>query len=142
MKQRFFFVLMLVLATCVAAQAFDGLKFGENGRLVPSAFDKVKTFETDKDGNVKQPATIYYVSPTGNDSNNGTSIETAFRTVVRTRLLLEPGVAVRILPGVYEGMIYLENRKGTEENPIWIGGYDPSGEGKRPLLVNPGGVVI
>ncbi|MEZ4738108.1 MAG: hypothetical protein R2818_01840 [Flavobacteriales bacterium] len=36
-------------------------------------------------------ATIYYVSPTGNDSNNGTSTSTPWRTIARVQQLSNYG---------------------------------------------------
>jgi len=119
---------------------YSGLQFCENGCLVPSAFDKVKTFETDEDGNIKQPSAVYYVcTQTGNDVNDGKSVEASFKTIRKAVSLLAPGVAVRILPGEYEETFFENDRHGTKEQPIWLGGYDPAGEGKRPLMKSPRG---
>ena len=143
MKKNVFFVLVLacVMSTAalgtmsVAAPEPSALKFGEDGHLLPSAGDKIKTFEMDEEGKIKQPSVVYYVSvQTGSDANDGKSVDAPFKTIRKAVSLMAPGVAVRILPGEYEETFWENNKRGTEENPIWIGGYDPDGKGTRPLM--------
>ncbi|HMN04381.1 MAG TPA: right-handed parallel beta-helix repeat-containing protein [Flavobacteriales bacterium] len=79
-------------------------------------------------------ATDYYVSPTGNDANNGTSPATAWKTIDRVnqapfsyqagdRILFERG-------GTWRGEI-LFGSSGTASQPIVIGNY---GNGAKPLI--------
>ncbi|MEZ4739048.1 MAG: right-handed parallel beta-helix repeat-containing protein [Flavobacteriales bacterium] len=79
-------------------------------------------------------ATTYYVSPSGNDSNNGTSQGSAWRTVARAQQLqyvLQPGD--RILferGGTYSGQLDI-NSNGSASQPIVIGAY---GTGALPVI--------
>ena len=150
MNLKFLSPPVLVCAMCVVSLGQQmvpttvdgGLKFAENGRLLPSAFDKVVTFETDEDGKIKQPSIVYYVcAATGDDANDGKSASTPFRTIRKTMPLLAPGTAVRILPGEYDETFYENNKHGTREHPIWIGGYDPTHKGQRPVMKSPRGFL-
>ncbi|MCW5897950.1 MAG: right-handed parallel beta-helix repeat-containing protein [Flavobacteriales bacterium] len=85
-------------------------------------------------------AVTYYVSPNGNDNNNGTSPATAWRTVQRAQQVtqtMQPGD--RILferGGLYPGMLSL-NASGTAANPMVFGAY---GTGEKPIIS--GGVPV
>ena len=57
-----------------------------------------------------------YVSPSGNDSNDG-SIESPFATISKAASVAVPGAVVHVAPGVYNEVINL-NRSGTPENRI------------------------
>ena len=45
----------------------------------------------------------YYVSPQGNDSNDGGTAETAFQTLQKAESVVQPGDTVLIGDGIYEG---------------------------------------
>lgn len=47
-------------------------------------------------------ATNYYISPTGNDSNNGTSQSTPFASLATAQKKVKAGDVVNILPGTYQ----------------------------------------
>jgi parallel beta-helix repeat protein len=79
-------------------------------------------------------AVVYYVSPNGSDTNNGTSTSTPWRTIDRvnqlgtgitagTQILFERG-------GTYRGRINI-NGSGTAANKIVIGAY---GTGADPVI--------
>lgn len=79
-------------------------------------------------------AAIYYVSPNGSDTNNGTSTSTPWKTIDRvnqigtsitagTQILFERG-------GVFRGRINI-NGSGTASNKIVIGAY---GSGADPVI--------
>lgn len=79
-------------------------------------------------------ATDYYVSPNGNDSNNGKSPTTAWKTINRANQLsfqLQPGD--RILferGGTWRGELVLGS-SGTSGQPITVGAY---GNGAKPVI--------
>jgi hypothetical protein len=85
-------------------------------------------------------AVTYYVSPNGNDNNNGTSPGSPWRTIQRAQQVtqsMQPGD--RILferGGVYPGKLNL-NASGTAANPITFGAY---GTGPDPVIS--GGVPV
>lgn len=79
-------------------------------------------------------ATDYYVSPNGSDSNNGTSANTAWKTINRVNQLsfqLQPGD--RILferGGTWRGEVVLGS-SGSASQPITVGAY---GSGAKPVI--------
>jgi len=78
--------------------------------------------------------TIYYVSNNGNDSNDGLSPETAWKTITRaTHHNYISGDALLFNRGeTYNGVLsYFWGLSSTENNPITIGSY---GTGDRPIL--------
>lgn len=79
-------------------------------------------------------ATTYYVSPSGNDSNNGTSQGTAWRTIERVQSLgytMQPGDQVLFeRGGSYPGQLTI-NSSGTASQPIVFGAY---GSGNKPEI--------
>ncbi len=87
-------------------------------------------------------ATDYYVSPTGSDSNNGTSQGTAWKTLARVQTFLngpaQPGDRVLFQRGqVWTGTLLVSTiwgyngKSGTRTNPIYIGAY---GTGAKPRI--------
>lgn len=67
-------------------------------------------------------AAIFYVSPSGSDSNDGTSLATAFQTVARGVNQMAASDTLRIAPGTYrEGPIY-DLPSGTPQAPTIIEG--------------------
>ena len=100
------------------ASAFNGISIdSKTGRLIPSAYYKVKTFEWGK-----EPTNYLYVSPNGNDNNPGTW-EQPLKDLNSAVLKATPGTAVRLLPGTYSNTnIYVSYKHGTKDAPIWVGG--------------------
>ena len=77
-------------------------------------------------------ATTYYVSPTGSDSNNGTSPGAPIQTLGRaSNLPLAPGDQVLMQRGAsFSGKLAIW-RSGTAGSPITIGAY---GSGSKPVV--------
>lgn len=79
-------------------------------------------------------ATIYYVSPTGNDNNNGTSQSTPWRTIDRVNqstYQIVPGDQVLFKRGgEYRGEI-IWGVSGTAGSPVTYGAY---GTGNDPII--------
>ncbi|MGB3526886.1 MAG: right-handed parallel beta-helix repeat-containing protein, partial [Flavobacteriales bacterium] len=79
-------------------------------------------------------ATDYYVSPSGNDSNNGTSPATAWQTIDRLNQsfnLWQPGDRILFERGaVYRGEL-LMGKSGTLSAPVTVGAY---GSGAKPMI--------
>lgn len=80
-------------------------------------------------------ATVYYIdAANGNDSNNGTSEATAWKTFKNVEgLELTAGQQVLLKAGCVwnNEKLMLKNAKGTEENPVILGRY---GEGDDPVI--------
>ncbi len=80
-------------------------------------------------------ATNYYVSPTGNDDDDGVTLTTPFLTIERATYAVLPGDTVFIRNGVYtkndpESLIAYLTVSGTENNPITFRNYP----GETPIL--------
>ena len=76
-------------------------------------------------------ATDYWLSPTGSDSHDGTTRQTAFATIGRAQRAVRAGDNVYIVPGTYRiaedqisktdgiyKIVFNLNQKGTEQQPI------------------------
>lgn len=79
--------------------------------------------------------TIYYVdSINGNDANDGTSPEKAWKTLIHaSNRIFMPGDEILLKKGSYFFGNFFARGDGTEENPITLGTY---GEGDMPVLTN------
>ena len=71
---------------------------------------------------IAQAATTYFISPTGNDSANGKSDATAFKTLQKGASVLIAGDTLMVRPGTYAGFVmgwdFAQN--GTATAPITI----------------------
>ncbi|WP_434642314.1 right-handed parallel beta-helix repeat-containing protein [Thermoanaerobacterium thermosaccharolyticum] len=83
-------------------------------------------------------ATNYYVSPTGSDSNSGTSVSTPFKTIEKAVSLAAAGSTIYLMPGTYKygtnmiGTIVLGSKSGAStSNMTKICAYDLS---SKPVL--------
>ena len=91
---------------------------------------------TERDLSAMGPSTgaSYYVSPSGNDGNSGTSPEEAWETIDRANALVcNPGDSI-LLEGSqsFAGSLSLDpSDQGTPQNPITIGSY---GNGRATIL--------
>jgi hypothetical protein len=85
-------------------------------------------------GALSANAATYYVSPTGNDSNSGTSQAQAWRTIARVQQVagsLQAGDQVLFQRGGrYNGQLTI-NSSGSQSNPIVVGAY---GSGAPPEI--------
>ncbi len=90
-----------------------------------------------------EAGTTYYVSPTGNDGNAGTTTSAPFRTIQRGVHALAAGDVLELRSGDYVGDVQIVGKHGTPSQPIVIRSY--KGERARidsylPTLVTvPGG---
>lgn len=87
------------------------------------------------------PGNSYYLSPTGNDANDGQTERTAWRSLDRiNRVRLRSGDRVLLQGGgVFEGQILLdENDRGTARRPIVIDSY---GRGRARLRAGKGTAI-
>lgn len=75
----------------------------------------------------------YYVSPTGNDSNNGTSRLTPFKTITKAISVVKPGYEIRVLPGTYKEALTISSKKASQSAPIRIIG-DSSSVSSYPII--------
>lgn len=79
--------------------------------------------------------TYYVDAENGDDSNDGTSPETAWKTLAKAssiRQLKEGGSILLKAGSVWNGeQLTVRNAQGTEENPVVIGSY---GEGAKPVI--------
>lgn len=87
--------------------------------------------------NIKNKTKIaWHVSPTGSDSNTGTSRKAAFATIQKAVDLAQPGDRIQLAPGEYFQDVR-SKRDGTLENPIVISGTHASivkGGGKSRIF--------
>ncbi len=79
-------------------------------------------------------ANTYYVSNTGNDTNDG-SINTPFRTIAHLLSIIQPGDNAYIRSGTYN-LNQSTSTSGTQNAPIHISAYP----GEHPVLVGSGNI--
>ena len=72
-------------------------------------------------------ATDYYVSLSGDDANNGTTLDTAWRTIDYAVDHVSAGDTIYAVPGNYGAEHVTITTSGTESNPIKITRYGASG---------------
>ena len=68
-----------------------------------------------------QAGSQWYVSPSGNDSSDGRSMDQAFKTVQKALDVAAPGSTINLQPGEYR-QDFITKRDGTSDNPITIKG--------------------
>ncbi len=90
------------------------------------------------------PQTTYYVSQSGNDSNNGLTPSTAWKTVGKVNAFsFSAGDVIRFKGGDKFTDTYLETKSGLPANPIKYSRYgtglpiigDPTGNWERTILI-------
>src|SRR5690349_19103595 len=72
-------------------------------------------------------AVTWYVRQSGDDQNEGTSAQTAFRTVGRAAELVNHGDQIVVGPGTYRVAAMIADRSGTGHHVLRLDG-DSSGE--------------
>lgn len=97
--------------------------------------------EFPKEENEEQPVVVsgrkYFVSVSGNDSNDGLSENTAWFSIQKAVDMLEPGDGVYLSPGTYF-QDFSTRQNGTRENPIVIWGDKEAiikGTGKKSRII-------
>ena len=73
------------------------------------------------------PTEYLWVSPTGNDSNSGSS-SAPFKTISAAMAKADPGTAVMVKAGSYTDSIRVKS--GTTEKPVWLVSADGEGAAK------------
>jgi len=63
---------------------------------------------------------VYFVSPEGNDSANGQSVSTAWKTLKRAVAGLTAGGTLYLLPGRWSEPLHLNDLAGSADAPITI----------------------
>ena len=69
-------------------------------------------------------ATDYYMSPTGNNDNAGTSLDTTWATLSHAQGQLTAGDTLYIIDGTYHDDTFVAQVSGTAANPITIQAYN------------------
>ncbi|MDZ8024395.1 MAG: choice-of-anchor Q domain-containing protein [Nostoc sp. DedQUE11] len=119
-------------------------KTGNNGDLISTttgSFNSVKGIHNSRIGvgKLAQATTskTYYVSSTGNDSNNGLTTTTAFRTLQRAaNTVSAPGDTVYVMNGTYtrtdspKEILVIWEKHGTSTAPITFKAYP----GHKPII--------
>jgi hypothetical protein len=95
--------LVIVLFTCTAQAA-----------------DSCQPITTFADG--KTPLREIFVSPSGNNSTGNGSQANPYQTISRALQGIQPGDAIRLLPGTHAGGTFISNLSGSSNAPIWLGG--------------------
>ncbi|HIK16634.1 MAG TPA: putative Ig domain-containing protein [Leptolyngbyaceae cyanobacterium M33_DOE_097] len=84
----------------------------------------------------------YYVSGTGNDSSDGLSEGTAFRTLQRAANLVRAGDTVLVMDGTYENpgrtVMLIRDKQGTATEPITFRAYP----GANPVIDSDGSYAV
>jgi hypothetical protein len=79
--------------------------------------DSIKTFADDK-----RPIREIFVSPSGNNSAGDGSQTNPYQTINRAAQAVQPGDAIRLLPGEHAAGSSIRGLAGTTDAPIWLGG--------------------
>ena len=79
-------------------------------------------------------ATTYYVSPSGNDNNTGTSPQDAWQTINKVNsVTFSQGDSILFEGGeTFSGQLVFDNEAGTSTSPITVSSY---GTGQRKLTL-------
>ncbi len=108
---------IFALATVVAAESCDPIRTFADGKL---------------------PVREIFISPAGNNSTGNGSQANPYQTISRALQGVQPGDAIRMLPGTYSGGTSIGNLTGTSNAPIWIGGVP----GQARPVINGGSTAI
>ena len=98
-----------------------------------SSCDPIRTFADDK-----QPVREIFVSPTGNNATGNGTEANPYKTIARALQGVQPGDAIRLLPGNHAAGNSIGNFAGTADAPIWIGGVP----GQPRPVISGGGTAI
>ena len=77
-------------------------------------------------------AADYYVSPSGNDANNGTSVSSAWRTIAKANGVLRAGDTLHMRGGEYVDDPIVPSASGRSGSPIVYTAY----QNERPVLTS------
>lgn len=68
------------------------------------------------------PDVVLHVATDGDDLNGDGSAGNPFASIQRAAAGADPGTAIRVHAGTYQGDQFIEDLPGTAADPIWIGG--------------------
>lgn len=125
-----------VTFTPTAVSAYSGtLSFTTNSATAVAPVTLSGTGVDQSGTNASCSGTTYYVSNSGNDSNNGVSTSSPWKTVAKVVAFepsLRPGDCVLFQRGgIWYEQLTLSNVNGTQSYPITFGNY---GTGNRPII--------
>jgi uncharacterized protein DUF1565 len=125
-------VMRLSFLHTIARAALFIAVFSENCPAADSC-DPIRTFA---DG--KQPLRGIFVSPTGSNSTGDGTQANPYQTISRALQGIQPGDAIRLLPGTYTAGTSIGNLAGTSNAPIWLGGVP----GQARPVISGGSVAL
>ena len=71
----------------------------------------------------KYGGSYFFVSPSGDDNNDGKSIDKAVKTLEHAAKLLQPGDILQLRGGIYQDDQFLTAVAGTADRPITVTAY-------------------
>jgi hypothetical protein len=95
--------------------------------------DPIHTF-----ADTQQPTRELFVSPAGNDSTGDGTPANPYQSINRALQGVQPGDAIRLLPGTHAPGTFISNLAGTSNAPIWLGGVP----GQERPLVSGGSIAL
>ncbi len=108
--------------------------------IISCLFFLISSFYNNSDpikSSAKNKFTNYYFNAEkGNDSNDGTSKSTPFKSLLKLKSLqLKPGDKILLSSNsVFKNTLLLENLKGTENHKITISSYSPNNNAERASI--------
>lgn len=123
-KSRIKNVLSALLLALVAASCAEGF----SGDVIP--FDNIA-------GGIDNSKGALFVSPTGADTNAGTSPTTPFKTIGQALKVAKPGMVINLMPGDFslrhgDEIVIAPEMSGDEGKYLTIKAYDAA---KRPRII-------
>ncbi|WP_245850754.1 right-handed parallel beta-helix repeat-containing protein [Paenibacillus herberti] len=90
--------------------------------MATAAATAISTFQFAGNESIVHASSSYYVSPTGSDSNSGTSTGSAFKTIQKAANTAAPGDTVYVRGGTYNQKLKI-TKSGTAAAPIIFQSY-------------------
>jgi len=90
------------------------------GTLASYGVESCQPISTFADG--KSPLREIFVSSSGNNSTGNGTQGNPYQTISRALQGVQPGDAIRLLPGTHTTGTYISNLSGNSNAPIWLGG--------------------
>jgi hypothetical protein len=106
------------------------------------AFNRLRYAERTQDRTVSRPPNRFYVRPSGSDTNSGTSLDRAWKTIAKVnRESLVPGDSILFEGGQqFPGnLVFGSDDLGTPAKPIHVGSF---GSGRATILAESGNAIL